>query len=102
MEYGLATGVIVEWLLVELICELWSQRVISHDSTRPQNAATAEVEHGTSEIINTHAEGSINFLGPKAGDALGMFGLVGLVESLVGLLWPGGLLYLVVKPQWFP
>lgn len=26
----------------------------------------AEVEHGTSEIINTHAEGSINFLGPKA------------------------------------
>lgn len=25
-----------------------------------------EVEHGTSEIINTHAEGSINFIGPKA------------------------------------
>jgi hypothetical protein len=24
------------------------------------------VEHGPSEIINTHAEGSINFLGPKA------------------------------------
>ena len=26
-----------------------------------------QVEHGTSEIINTHAEGSINFIGPKAG-----------------------------------
>ena len=25
-----------------------------------------QVEHGSSEIINTHAEGSINFLGPKA------------------------------------
>lgn len=24
------------------------------------------MEHGSSEIINTHAEGSINFLGPKA------------------------------------
>eukprot|EP00434_Breviolum_minutum_P009963 symbB.v1.2.008783.t1/scaffold514.1/size193457/9 len=26
----------------------------------------SSVEHGSSEIINTHAEGSINFLGPKA------------------------------------
>ena len=27
----------------------------------------SSVEHGSSEIINTHAEGSINFMGPKVG-----------------------------------
>lgn len=26
----------------------------------------SSVEHGTSDVINTHAEGSVSFLGPKA------------------------------------